>query len=132
MEKGGIEPPMFTTWEQIYSLPQHRQSLPLFQKTNTIKISLYSSYLQPYSVDVTISLSVWVRPSASYRCQARTGLIPINFTVRSEFFCAKKYFLLLPYRYFNEFLVLYSGFPDSRQADLMKFLSVRSLSHHEL
>ena len=29
MGKRGIEPPVFTTWEQIYSLPQHRQSLPL-------------------------------------------------------------------------------------------------------
>lgn len=27
--KRGIEPPMFTTWELIYSQPQHRQSLPL-------------------------------------------------------------------------------------------------------
>lgn len=29
MGKRGIEPPMFTTWELIYSQPQHRQSLPL-------------------------------------------------------------------------------------------------------
>lgn len=37
----------------------------------------------------------------------------------------------MPYRYFNEFLVLYSGFPDSRQTDLMSFPHiVRGLSHH--
>ena len=29
MGKRGIEPPMFTTWELIYSQLQHRQSLPL-------------------------------------------------------------------------------------------------------
>nr|DAU62440.1 MAG TPA: hypothetical protein [Caudoviricetes sp.] len=31
MGKRGIEPPMFTAWELIYSQPQHRQSLPLPQ-----------------------------------------------------------------------------------------------------
>ena len=31
MGKRGIEPPMFTAWERIYSPPQHRQSLPLPQ-----------------------------------------------------------------------------------------------------
>lgn len=29
MGKRGIEPPLFTTWEQVYSLPLHSQSLPL-------------------------------------------------------------------------------------------------------
>ena len=28
MGERGIEPLLFTTWEQIYSLPQHHQSLP--------------------------------------------------------------------------------------------------------
>lgn len=31
MGKRGIEPPLFTTWELIYSQLQHRQSLPLPQ-----------------------------------------------------------------------------------------------------
>lgn len=39
----------------------------------------------------------------------------------------------LPYRYFNESLVLYSDFSDSRQISLLRFsISVGSLSHHEL
>ena len=32
MGKRGIEPPMFTAWELIYSQLQHRQSLPLPQE----------------------------------------------------------------------------------------------------
>ena len=35
MGKRGIEPPMFTAWERIYSPPQHLQSLPLPQNWNT-------------------------------------------------------------------------------------------------
>ena len=78
-----------------------------------------------------ISLSFRLRPLASYLCQARMGLIPTNFTVRSECFgLAQPRLSVLPYRYFNEFLVLYSGFPDSRQTDLMRFPHiVRGLSH---
>nr|DAL13713.1 MAG TPA_asm: hypothetical protein [Bacteriophage sp.] len=39
----------------------------------------------------------------------------------------------LPYRYFNEFLVLYSDFSDSRQISLLRIsISIGSLSHHEL
>nr|DAH91658.1 MAG TPA: hypothetical protein [Caudoviricetes sp.] len=88
-----------------------------------IKTSLYSSYPQSHSVTVTISPSFRVRPLASYRCQARTGSefnLLISRFFRKFFDLPKK--IVLPYRYFNEFLVLYSGFPDSRQADLMKFL----------
>ena len=81
---------------------------------------------------MTISLSFRELPLASYRCQARMGLIPTNFTVRSECFglSITSIICFLPYRYFNEFLVLYSGFPDSRQTDLMSFpYIVRGLSH---
>ena len=35
MGKRGIEPPLFTAWERIYSPPQHRQSLPLPRNWNT-------------------------------------------------------------------------------------------------
>lgn len=39
----------------------------------------------------------------------------------------------MPYRYFNEFLVLYSDFSDSRQIGLVRFsTAIRSLSHHKL
>nr|DAW00888.1 MAG TPA: hypothetical protein [Caudoviricetes sp.]DAX50023.1 MAG TPA: hypothetical protein [Caudoviricetes sp.] len=51
-----------------------------------IKVSLYSSQIQSYSATVEISLSFRARPFASYPCQARMGLIPTNFTVRSECF----------------------------------------------
>lgn len=38
----------------------------------------------------------------------------------------------LPYRYFNEPLVLYSDFSDSRQISLLRFsIAVCGLSHHE-
>ena len=37
-----IEPPMFTTWELIYSQPQHRQSLPLPQnRPQTVSNNVY-------------------------------------------------------------------------------------------
>nr|DAN21002.1 MAG TPA: hypothetical protein [Caudoviricetes sp.] len=40
-------------------------------------------------------------------------------------------FINLPYRYFNEPLVLYSDFSDSRQISLFEnFQLVSSLSHH--
>nr|DAH24191.1 MAG TPA: hypothetical protein [Caudoviricetes sp.] len=53
-----------------------------------IKVSLYPSKIQSYSATVEISLSFRVRPLASYPCQARMGLIPTNFTVRSDLlFC---------------------------------------------
>nr|DAX06915.1 MAG TPA: hypothetical protein [Bacteriophage sp.] len=55
------------------------------------------------------------------------GLIPTNFTVLSEnlmfFLSPLKHFVRiknLPYRYFNEFLVLYSDFSDSRQISLLE------------
>ena len=38
-------------------------------------------------------------------------------------------YLFLPYRYFNEFLVLYSDFSDSRQTDLMRFPYIAVVSH---
>lgn len=45
--KRGIEPPMFTTWELIYSQPQHRQSLPLPQNARAPhSISLYATALR--------------------------------------------------------------------------------------
>ena len=47
MGKRGIEPPMFTTWELIYSQPQHRQSLPLPRNARTPhSISLYATALR--------------------------------------------------------------------------------------
>nr|DAE85442.1 MAG TPA: hypothetical protein [Bacteriophage sp.] len=59
------------------------------------------------------------------------GLIPVNFTVLSELFVMfflilKTFFFLnktLPYRYFNEFLVLYSDLSDSRQISLLRISS---------
>lgn len=69
------------------------------------------------------------------------GLIPTNFTVLSELFVMFSLILetfffsnqTLPYRYFNELLVLYSNFSDSRQISLLRIsISVGSLSHHEL
>ena len=45
--KRGIEPPMFTTWELIYSQLQHRQSLPLPRNARTPhSISLYATALR--------------------------------------------------------------------------------------
>lgn len=47
MGKRGIEPPMFTAWELIYSQPQHRQSLPLPRNARTPhSISLYATALR--------------------------------------------------------------------------------------
>ena len=43
MEKIGIEPIMFTTREQIYSLPQHRQSLPLLR----VRFPILESIIRP-------------------------------------------------------------------------------------
>ena len=56
-------------------------------------------------------------------------MMPTNFTVLSEnvifSICSAKQktisITILPYRYFNEFLVLYSDFSDSRQTDLLRF-----------
>lgn len=46
-------------------------------------------------------------------------------------FAIEETFCLLPYRYFNEFLVLYPDFSGSRQIDLFEmFHLVRGLSHH--
>ena len=43
------------------------------------------------------------------------------------------YLRTLPYRYFNEPLVLYSDFSDSRQISLLRIsIAVGGLSHHEL
>ena len=58
--------------------------------------------------------------------KAHTGMIPINFTVLSEEninHALISLSIVMPYRYFNEFLVLYSGFqfPDSRQTGFMRF-----------
>ena len=53
--KRGIEPPMFTTWELIYSQPQHRQSLPLpHNRHKTVSNMFYVlcvtlSGLQPFT-----------------------------------------------------------------------------------
>lgn len=68
------------------------------------------------------------------------GLIPTNFTVLSEnlmfFLSPLKHFVLiknLPYRYFNDFLVLYTDFSASRQIGFLRIsIAVGSLSHHEL
>lgn len=47
MGKKGIEPPMFTAWELIYSQLQHRQSLPLPRNAQTPhSISLYATALR--------------------------------------------------------------------------------------
>lgn len=47
MGKRGIEPPTFTTWERIYSPPQHRQLLPLPRNARTPhSISLYTTALR--------------------------------------------------------------------------------------
>lgn len=57
-------------------------------------------------------------------------MIPANFTVLSEnvifSICSAKQktiflIIILPYRYFNEFLVLYPDFSGSRQTDLLRF-----------
>nr|DAU87780.1 MAG TPA: hypothetical protein [Caudoviricetes sp.] len=59
-----------------------------------IKVSLYPSQVQSYSATMEISLSFRVRPLASYPCQSRMGLIPTNFTVRSELFFVNKTFAI--------------------------------------
>lgn len=47
MGERGIEPPMFTTRERIYSPPQHHQSLPLPRNARTPhSISLYATALR--------------------------------------------------------------------------------------
>nr|DAW02527.1 MAG TPA: hypothetical protein [Caudoviricetes sp.] len=59
-------------------------------------------------------------------------MIPVNFTVLSDYSCLMffissfKHFIRiknLPYRYFNESLVLYSDFSDSRQISLLRISS---------
>ena len=88
-----------------------------------------------------IGLSFRERLLASYHCLAHMGLIHINFTVLSELFVMfslilETFFFLnqtLPYRYFNEFLVLYPDFSGSRQISLLRIsISVGGLSRHEL
>nr|DAM99561.1 MAG TPA: hypothetical protein [Caudoviricetes sp.]DAP89693.1 MAG TPA: hypothetical protein [Caudoviricetes sp.] len=61
------------------------------------------------------------------------GLIPTNFTVLSDYVFAYLHLLHcsyrnclfknLPYRYFNEFLVLYTDFSASRQISLLRISS---------
>lgn len=68
-----------------------------------------------------ISLSVRERPLASYHCLSTGG----NDTHKFHGSFRKYYFFLflivLPYRYFNKFLVLYPDFSGSRQTDLLRF-----------
>ena len=90
---------------------------------------------------MTISLSVQERPLASYRYQSTHGIDTRKFhgSFRlcfrlfafpySHMLVSKDCFLKLPYRYFNEFLVLYSDFSDSRQISLLRISSQSVVSH---
>lgn len=52
------------------------------------------------------------------------------FLILETFFFSNQ---TLPYRYFNEFLVLYPNFSGSRQISLLRIsIAVGGLSHHEL
>lgn len=105
----------------------------MHHNSNMIRISPYSLQSRPYSATVKIRPSFWERPQASYLCQAHAGLTPANFTVLSVMFSSikhvKLHFINLPYRYFNESLVLYSDFSDSRQTGLFEFSSQSVVSH---
>lgn len=83
------------TTQGFFSQPQ-AAPIPLWEhcKINMIKVSLYPSQIQSYSATVEISLSFQVRPLASYPCQARIGLIPTNFTVRSDLLFANQTFAI--------------------------------------
>lgn len=106
-----------------------------------IRASPYSSWQKSYSASVTISLSVQERPLASYRCQSAHGIDTRKFhgSFRlcfrlfafpySLMLISKDCFSKLPYRYFNEFLVLYSDFSDSRQISLLRISSQYVVSH---
>ena len=90
-----------------------------------------------------IGLSFRERLLASYHCQSTHGIDTHKFhgSFRlcfrlfafpySLMLISKDCFSKLPYRYFNEFLVLYSDFSDSRQISLFEISQlVRSLSHY--
>lgn len=54
MGKRGIEPPVFTTWELIYSQPQHRQSLPLPQnRPQTVSNHIFRAMRCTILCDIT-------------------------------------------------------------------------------
>lgn len=88
-----------------------------------------------------IGLSFRERLLASYHFLAHIGLIHTNFTVLSELFVM--FFIIhlkrfgeienLPYRYFNDFLVLYTDSSALRQIGFLRIsIAVGGLSHHEL
>lgn len=123
----GIEP-------MPYDYDSHALPAELHSKINMIRASPYPSPMQSYSANVTTSLSFRERPYASCRGQSTCRISPANFTVLSDVFsqfAIEETFCLLPYRYFNEFLVLYPDFSGSRQINLFEmFHLVRGLSHH--
>lgn len=70
---------------------------------------------------MTISLSTSERPNASYRCQSTYGINTHKFHGSFRmFFISIEIIFCLPYRYFNELLVLYSNFLDSRKISFFR------------
>ncbi len=88
-----------------------------------------------------IGLSFWERLLASYHCISTHRIDTYKFHGSFRIFCLMFFIHLkhfgkiknLPYRYFNDFLVLYTDFSASRQISLLRIsIAVGSLSHHEL
>lgn len=124
----GLRPDVYPTCTSIRNLvPLPPLTLYFYFRiiSNMIRASPYSSTMQSYSANVTTSLSFRERPYASCRGQSTCRISPANFTVLSDVlktqYSIEETFCLLPYRYFNEFLVLYPDFSGSRQTDLLRF-----------
>ena len=117
LERWGLNP-----WP--YDYDSHALPAELHSKINMIRASPYSSTMQSYSANVTTSLSFRERPWASCRGQSTCRISLANFTVLSDVlktqYSIEETFCLLPYRYFNEFLVLYPDFSGSRQIDFFE------------
>lgn len=99
MGKRGIEPPAFTTWELIYSQPQHRQSLPLPQNRHqtvsnniframrcTIRFAAFHRQLVFLSISISMLWhhnSFWILRSLAYNSFFRNCrcVMPVSQTV---------------------------------------------------
>lgn len=88
-----------------------------------------------------IGLSFRERLLASYHCQSTHGIDTHKFHgsfrricfASMDFISTAISYQNLPYRYFNDFLVLYTDFSASRQIGFLRIsIAVGSLSHHEL
>lgn len=123
----GLRPDVYPTCTSIRNLvPLPPLTLYFYFRiiSNMIRASPYPSPMQLYSANVTTSLSFRERPYASCRGQSTCRISPANFTVLSDVlktqYSIEETFCLLPYRYFNEFLVLYPDFSGSRQIDFFE------------